>query len=334
MTSWQAGQVSMNQRLRREITLWEPQRQMMDNNSTYSAHYRAWPIVRQRGQKPKDNRDAADDAPFDTRSTMQDSFQNWRGNHASRSCRPTTSYEPTEWGAPISTTHREAFQKWGVAPRTSFKPKPNDDLRLDAEPFGRSTMQDSYQQIRGFRPTVSAQPKEKPLEYMPFDGTTTSRAAYQPWPVQPRHQRKVPAPQVTMSNNEPFPSTTYRDMFREVRLPPMATSSLGLQVVGGKFHVVMPRGTAPPAKKTIMMTTTLDNQSSVDIVAVLSQSEQNRNGKIVGEFTFDGISPSPKGIPQIEVTFNLDVSNNLRVSAVDLAGNRVRALTVQEKVRL
>jgi len=123
-------------------------------------------------------------------------------------------------------------------------------------------------------------------------------------------------------------------MFREIKMPVGQASALGLQVVGGKFFTMMTRGTAPPANKKCMMTTTQDGQTSMDIVVILSESEQNRKGKILGEFTLDGITPGSKGAPQVEVTFNYDTSNTLRVTANDLQGNRARALTVTEKVRL
>jgi len=97
---------------------------------------------------------------------------------------------------------------------------------------------------------------------------------------------------------------------------------------------MMPRGTQPPANKKVMMTTTLDNQKSVDLVVILSDDESLRKGKVIGEFNLDGIIPSGKGVPQIEVTFNLDTNNMLRVTANDLQGNRARALTVKDRVRL
>ena len=56
--------------------------------------------------------------------------------------------------------------------------------------------------------------------------------------------------------------------------------------------------------------------------------------QVIGEFNLDGIVPSSKGVPQVEVTLNLDTSNTLRVTANDVQGNRARALTVKEKVRL
>jgi hypothetical protein len=333
MESWKTGQEAMNKHLRREITPWEPQRIALENSSTYSAHFKSWPIVANPPKRPVDER-PMQDFPFDTRSTMQDSFQNWRGDLRSKPCKPSQAYEPTAWMAPISTTHRDAFQKWPSVRQQNFKPAPKPLEGSDTE-TGRSTMQDSYQPIRHFRPTQSCAPAEKPIEWTPFDGTTTSRAAFLPWPVQARMVHKRAEPQHTFSGSDgTFPSSTYRDMFRELKVPKSNNHALGIQVVGGKFYTMMPRGTAPPATKKVMMTTTQDNQGSVDIVCVLSDDERKTKGKVLGEFTLDGIVPSRKGVPQIEITYNLDTQNMLRVTANDLQGNRTRALTVQEKVRL
>ena len=70
------------------------------------------------------------------------------------------------------------------------------------------------------------------------------------------------------------------------------------------------------------------------VVIVITPDEQQRQGKVLGEFELDGITPSRAGVPQVEVSFVLSTDNSLRVSAVDLQGNRSRALSVKERVRL
>lgn len=274
-------------------------------------------------------------ARFDTRSTMQDSFQNWSGVHFSKSMRPQSAYEPKQWMQPISTTHREAFQQWAAPKRQAFKPAQTREAAPDA-PTGRSTMQDSYLPISRFVPTKSAQPVERALEYTPFDGTTTSRQAYQPWPLPPRHGRKKPAENTWMGggDNMPFPNSTYRDMFREIRVPNPSAHAVGLQVVGGKFHEVLKKGTRAPCTKKMLMTTTTDRQTKVDIVVVLTSDDAQKKGRVLGEFELDGIAPSRAGVPQVEVTFVLSNDASLRVSANDVQGQRTRALSVKEKVRL
>ena len=185
--------------------------------------------------------------------------------------------------------------------------------------------------------TTSAQPIEKKLEWTPFEGTTTSRAAYQAWPIPPRHNRgKKPDnnPWSGAGEDGPFPNSTYRDMFRQITIPKMSFNAVGVQVVGGKFYTMLPRGTRPPATKKVMMTTTSDKQQSIDVVVVLTSDEHQKQGKVIGEFELDGIAPARAGVPQVEVTFVLSNDQSLRVSAIDLQGNRSRALSVKQKVRL
>jgi hypothetical protein len=229
MVGWTQGQGAMNQHLRKEIQIWEPQKMQMDQSSTYAAAYKAWPIVRNPPKIPKNER-VIEDAPFDTRSTMQDSYQNWRGRHQSKSCKPTLTFESVNWMQPISTTHRDAFQQWPSVKQRNFKPAPKPLETGDAE-TGRSTMQDSYQMIRHFVPTKSCAPEERPLDKTLFDGTTTSRAAYLPWPVQAKYHHKRAEPQHDFSSaNEAFPTSTYRDQFRELAIPKANSSALGIQV--------------------------------------------------------------------------------------------------------
>ena len=331
---WVMGNASMSKHIQREITPWEPQKIPVDMSSTYTSHYKAWPSrVPTKAIRPKDERPPVT-AGMDTRSTQQDSYQAWTGLHMPKSCRPETSYQPVAFMQPVSTTHREAYQKWAVNRIQPIRPQNNRDTAAYTE-TGRSTQQDSYQPIMGARPRDSAKPVETPVSQAPFEGTTTSRTAYQRWAIPPRFVRKKPEPTNSYGwGDSGFPSSTYRDTFREISIPPGGNAALGIQVVGGNFYTMMPKRTSAPANKKVMMTTTLDRQSSIDVVVILSETEQNRRGKVIGEFNLDGIAPAGKGVPQIEVTFNLDTGNVLRVTANDLQGGRSRALTVKDKVRL
>jgi hypothetical protein len=325
----------MNAHLQKEIALWEPMPMQLDHTSTYSAHFQKWPLPpRKKATKPSDTRPPTA-GRFDTRSTMQDSFQHFSGNHMPRSCRPSSAYTPQTWMQPISTTHRDAFMQWPIVKKQSFRPK-QARTEVDNTPTGRSTMQDSYQPFMNFVPTTSAQPVEKRLESTPFEGTTTSRASFLAWPIPPRHQRTKTADMKWdgAGDKHQLPQSTYRDMFREIVIPRGSQSALGLQVVGGKFHMMINRGTIPPVTKKVTMTTTIDKQSSMDIVVVLTSDDTKRKGRVLGEFELDGIAPAKAGIPQVEIMFNLSNDNSLRVSALDKQGNRARALTVKDKVRL
>ena len=105
---WMAGAQAQAAHARKEIALWEPLPQPADNMSTYSSHYQKWPLPSKKTScKPKDERPMSA-SRFDTRSTMQDSFQNWSGNHRPRSCRPSSAYEPKAWMQPISSVAAQA----------------------------------------------------------------------------------------------------------------------------------------------------------------------------------------------------------------------------------
>ena len=329
--AWVAGK---NPKAGREVTVWEPAKLVQDAQSTYSSHYRAWPVAQQaRAQKPKDARPPSAGA-FDTRTTQQDSFQAPISHRPPKSLRPQSVYTPTQWMQPISTTHRDAFQQWRPNVRENLKPKDRREVEESTEPMGRTTQQDAYPAHTFAVRTQSCKPVEKAYDPLPFEGTSTSRQSFLQWPIAPKFQRKAEVVSTAFHLNEPFPNSTYRDMFREVKVPLNKPCALGLQAAGGTFYQMMARGTVPPATKKAVMTTTLDNQTSVDIVVVLSENEKNSHGKVLGDFTLDGIQPAPKGVPQIQVTLNLDTANMLRVTAHDVQGNRARALTVTERVRL
>jgi len=270
---------------------------------------------------------------FETRSTMQDSYQNIWGNHMPKSCRPKSAYEPKDWMQPISTTAREAYQSWSVPKRTAFKPKQAGDP-IAQTPTGRSTMQDSYQPVNFFVPSKSARPAEQRADQTPFEGTTTSGSSYQAWPIPQRYERPKPRASGWEGGNNPMPNSTYRDMFREIQIAPASQAAVGVQVVGGKFYTMIPRGTRPPSSKKVLMTTTVNRQSSMDIVIVQTSDRQEKSGAILGEFTLDGIVPSSAGVAQVEVTFVYSTDHSLRVSANDVQGNRTRALSVKNKVML
>ena len=148
--AWAAGPVSAQKHARKEITVWEPLPQPADLTSTYASHYQKWMLPPpNRAKKPQDERPSSA-ARFDTRSTMTDSYQQpWPGRPAGKSCRPQSAYVPQEFMQPISTTHRDAYQTWGVPKRAAFRPKQAREAPQDT-PTGRSTSQDSYQPISLF----------------------------------------------------------------------------------------------------------------------------------------------------------------------------------------
>jgi len=183
---------------------------------------------------------------------------------------------------------------------------------------------------------VSAAPAEREREVTKFESTTTARASYLAWPMPAKHGRKKPpvaSVNIGWGNGMAVPTSSYRDMFREITLPEGAPAAIGVQVAGGAFHVMMPRGTRAPARKKLMFTTTEDQQSSIDVI-VIAQGNDSHTGRKLGHFTIDGIAPTHAGLAQVEVSLNLGGDNSLRVSAVDCQGNRTRSLTVKDKIRL
>ena len=146
---WYAGPGAVQAHRQKEMTIWEPLPQPYDNTSTYASHYQKWPVqMRQKAKAPQGQRPLSAQK-FDTRSTMQDAYQHHRAIVQPKSCRPQSAYTPSDWIQPISTTHREAYQKWNSVKRNPFKPASQRDAPNETA-TGRSTMQDAYQPARNF----------------------------------------------------------------------------------------------------------------------------------------------------------------------------------------
>jgi molecular chaperone DnaK len=94
--------------------------------------------------------------------------------------------------------------------------------------------------------------------------------------------------------------------------------SLGIETLGGVCTKMIERNTTIPYKKTQVYSTAADNQPSVDIAVLQGEREFAKDNKLIGNFRLDGIAPAPRGIPQIEVTFDIDANGIVNVSAKDL----------------
>jgi molecular chaperone DnaK len=92
---------------------------------------------------------------------------------------------------------------------------------------------------------------------------------------------------------------------------------------------MIPRNTTIPSKKTQVFSTYSDNQPSVEIVVLQGERPMSRDNKILGTFRLDGIPPAPRGMPQIEVTFDIDANGILHVSAKDLGTGKDQKITIQ-----
>ena len=101
--------------------------------------------------------------------------------------------------------------------------------------------------------------------------------------------------------------------------------SLGIETLGGVMTVLIPRNTTIPAQKTETFSTAGDNQSSVEVHVLQGERPLARDNRTLGRFQLTGIPPAPRGMPQIEVSFDIDANGILTVSAKDLATRQTAA---------
>ncbi len=116
---------------------------------------------------------------------------------------------------------------------------------------------------------------------------------------------------------------------KDVLLLDVTPLSLGIETLGGVATKVIPRNTTVPTSKSQVFSTAADNQSSVEIHIVQGEREMASDNKSLGKFMLDGIPPAPRGIPQVEVTFDIDANGILNVSAKDKATNKEQRITIQ-----
>lgn len=104
--------------------------------------------------------------------------------------------------------------------------------------------------------------------------------------------------------------------------------SLGVEVMGGICDVVIDRNTTIPTKKTRVYSTAVDGQPGVEIHVLQGERKMAADNKSIGRFNLTGIPPAPRGVPQIEVTFDIDANGIINVSAKDLATNVTQTVTI------
>ena len=116
---------------------------------------------------------------------------------------------------------------------------------------------------------------------------------------------------------------------RDVLLLDVTPLTLGIETAGGVSTPMIARNTTIPSKKTQVFSTYSDNQPGVEIVVLQGERPMSRDNKTLGTFKLDGIPPAPRGVPQIEVTFDIDANGILHVSAKDLGTGKDQKITIQ-----
>jgi molecular chaperone DnaK len=121
---------------------------------------------------------------------------------------------------------------------------------------------------------------------------------------------------------------------KDVVLLDVTPLSLGIETLGGIATKLIPRNTTIPTQKSEVFSTADDNQTAVDFHVTQGEREMSRDNKTLGRFRLEGIMPAPRGIPQIEVSFDIDANGILNVTAKDLGTGREQKVTITASTNL
>jgi molecular chaperone DnaK len=121
---------------------------------------------------------------------------------------------------------------------------------------------------------------------------------------------------------------------KDVLLLDVTPLSLGLETLGGVMTKVIDRNTTIPARRTEIFSTAEDNQSAVDVVVLQGERERASDNRVLGRFRLENIRPAPRGVPQIEVTFDIDANGILHVSARDKDTGAEQQIIISETSNL
>jgi molecular chaperone DnaK len=121
---------------------------------------------------------------------------------------------------------------------------------------------------------------------------------------------------------------------KDVLLLDVTPLSLGVETLGGVMTVLIPRNTTIPTRKTEIFSTAADNQTAVDINVLQGERPLARDNKLLGTFRLDGIPPAPRGVPQVEVTFDIDANGILHVTAKDKASGKETGIQITATTNL
>ncbi len=115
---------------------------------------------------------------------------------------------------------------------------------------------------------------------------------------------------------------------KDILLLDVTPLSLGIETLGGVMTTLIPRNTTIPTKKAETFSTAADGQTAVTVHVMQGERPLARDNRTLGKFNLDGIPPAPRGVPQIEVTFDIDANGILNVSAIDKATNKKQHITI------
>lgn len=121
---------------------------------------------------------------------------------------------------------------------------------------------------------------------------------------------------------------------KDILLLDVTPLSLGIETLGGVMTKLIERNTTIPTSKSEVFSTAADNQPQVEVHVLQGEREMSADNKTLGRFVLDGIAPAPRGVPQIEVSFNIDANGILNVTAKDKASSKEQSITIKDSGNL